>query len=277
MLIYAETLRPIKYTAFKFSGGEIQVKLDLNLPVCSEVTIEGNIESSDDLMEVLMLADALRRSYKEIDYRREDLKIHLVCPYLPYARQDRVCDKGEALSLRVFCQIINAANFYSVTVWDAHSDVSLALLDRAYNVPPEVFVEQINLDPNTVLVAPDAGSIKKVAKVAKRLNLDFVRADKTRDVRTGDITDTVVYSNHVGNRDFLILDDLIDGGRSFQELAKKLRPLTYGHVYLYVTHGIFDKGFAPLREIDHIWCANPFKNVDLEDPIITHIGAPIHV
>jgi ribose-phosphate pyrophosphokinase len=61
-----------------------------------------------------------------------------------------------------------------------------------------------------------------------------------------------------GARDFLIVDDICDGGRTFIELAKVLRPLTSGQVKLYVTHGIFSAGFEALAGLDRIFVANPF-------------------
>ncbi|UUZ75448.1 hypothetical protein LP414_27415 [Polaromonas sp. P1(28)-13] len=100
---------------------------------------------------------------------------------------------------------------------------------------------------------------------------DVVRADKTRDTLTGKITGTAVYSQDVGNRDFLILDDICDGGRTFLELAKELRKLTTGKLYLYVSHGIFSQGCLHLaRHFERIYVANLVgvgKN-QINDPLL---------
>ncbi len=241
---------PVK--RFSFSGGESQVRIES--PPLDEAQITAHIRSSDDLMSLLLLTDAARRHGAE--------QIDLVMPYLPYARQDRVCAPGEALSLRVVCGLINAQNYATVQVWDAHSDVAIALLDRATSRHSASFLAAaFDSADTTVLVAPDAGAIKKVEACAKQHGLRSIRADKTRNAATGAIAGTVVYSDHIGSDDFLIVDDICDGGRTFVELAKKLRPLTDGAVNLYVTHGIFSQGTAVFDGIiDRVFVANPFPD-----------------
>lgn len=233
-----------------FSGGEVHVGLASRAPL--EATIEAHVRSSDNLMELLLITDALRRAGTKV--------IRLLMPYLPYARQDRVCSPGEAHSLRVFCDLINAQRYDSVEVWDVHSDVALALLDRCVHRTVTGFLQKA-LTPGrqTVLVAPDAGAIKKVAGLSASHAVPYVRADKSRNPKTGEITGTVVYTDHVGHADFLIVDDICDGGRTFIELAKALRPLTDGRVNLYVTHGIFSRGAAVFDGlIDNVFVANSF-------------------
>jgi ribose-phosphate pyrophosphokinase len=254
----------ILYTALKFSGGEIQVRFDG--AVSKDVIIDATLDSSDALMELFLLTDAIRR--RPVPPRA----IHLRAPYLPYARQDRVCSPGEALSLRVICDLINAQNYASVEVWDVHSNVALALLDNVRNVPAYAFLRNLkSMEHPPILVAPDKGAVERVLDVSKTTGATMVRADKVRNTATGEITDTVVYSGLVGDADFLIVDDICDGGRTFIELARKLRPLTAGKVMLYVTHGIFAKGVAVFDGlIDHIYCANIFPGVP-ESPILTKI------
>lgn len=251
--------------SFIFSGGEVQVKIPLvrddfyNQIGAYRITIRADLINSDRIMELFMLTDALRRQYPNA---RSDL----ICPYFPYARQDRVMNNGEALAVRVMATLINEQRYDSVEIWDAHSDVTLALLDRVDNIGQEKFVQHLyvtgTIGFNNVLVAPDAGAMKKITSVSKLTGLSMVRADKTRDVKTGEITGTVVYSDPIGDKDFLIVDDICDGGRTFIELAKVLRPLTEGKVKLYVTHGIFSKGLEVFDGlIDEIYCANIWPNV----------------
>jgi ribose-phosphate pyrophosphokinase len=246
----------IRYESLKFSGGEIQVKLLSPIEMSGDLIISAHLTSSDSIMELALLVDAINRIMGEYT------PMSLICPYLPYARQDRVCAKGEALSVRVVANIINSLNFVSVEVWDVHSDVALAVLNNVKNIPQTRFVSKINWN-NTILVAPDAGAIKKTMEAAKVMNLPMVKADKIRDVRDGSITGTVVHSDKVDDKNFLIIDDICDGGKTFTELAKVLRPLTTGNIWLYVTHGIFSKGLEVFDGlIDHIYTANPFPGVD---------------
>lgn len=246
---------PVPFDVVHFHGGEEHVRVaNTSWVMEDDLTITANLFTSAAVFELLLLTDAIRRS------GRPGTKVRLKMPYLPYARQDRVCAAGEALSLKVFCEIINAQNYASVQVWDVHSDVALALLDRAYNVHVAEFVERI-ARPGTVLVAPDAGAAKKIAECAKRLGLEFISASKVRDPSTGQITQTRVISDP-STADFLIVDDICDGGRTFTELAPKLRAITSGRVCLYVTHGIFSRGLGVFEGIiDHVFCANPFPNI----------------
>lgn len=261
----------LSHSSFVFKGGEVQVKIaDDQYPSRWDLDrffnfqIRAHIRNSDDIMALLLLTDAVRRKFGRLP-----IKVEL--PYIPYARQDRVCAPGEALSMKVFADLINAQGYDMVKVWDPHSDVATALIDNCEVVKQYTFVErtishQMNLyRTNLVLVSPDAGANKKVFESAQYSRIkDVVRADKIRDVTNGAILETKVYSEHVGDKDFLILDDICDGGRTFVELAKVLRPLTKGKIFLYVTHGIFSAGFDELRKhIDQIYTANSF--VDLKE------------
>lgn len=267
-------IRPT-YKVFKFSGGEIQIRFDeLDQYVKRDLkgaplTLEVNITSSDILMEVLLLTDALRRMGHKT--------LRLKSKYFPYARQDRVCYPGESLSLKVVCDIINSQNYEYVTIWDAHSDVTPALLNNVVNVPVEQLIPlSIFLDKDYILVSPDAGATKKVTNVAKRFSRPMVTAEKIRDTNTGDILSTRVRIpwEHCGARNFLIVDDICDGGRTFIELAKVLRETTTGKIDLYVTHGIFSQGFEVFNGlIDHIYTAN-LLNVSYTNPpgFVTVVG-----
>lgn len=257
-------IKDVDYKMFKFSGGELQVEVSPTNE--GHITIEASLVSSDDIMELMMVTDALRRVSPGIH-------LDLRCPYLPYARQDRVMNPGEALGIRVMCDLINSLQFERVEVWDVHSDVALALLNNATNCPPQMFAQMIPIwNTHPILVAPDAGAIKKVHAIAKDFGMEMVRADKSRSVVDGSITKTIVYSEHVGDRDFLIVDDICDGGRTFIELAKVLRPLTNGKIYLYVTHGIFSKGLGVFDGIiDQIYCPNVFPSVDANNPLLYRI------
>ncbi len=241
----------IPLRCFTFPGGEIQVRIEAPAGPAEQVTIRADLTDSDTLMALLLLTDAVRRHYG-------NPAIDLVCPYLPYARQDRVAYPGEALSAAVACRLLNREGYRSVEVWDAHSDVSLALLERVRNRPASDFAAAI-VTARDVVVAPDLGAAKRAAGCARLAGATLVHAEKTRSTDTGAITGTVVHSGPVGERDFLIVDDICDGGRTFTELAKVLRPLTAGQVKLYVTHGIFSAGFDALAaDIDRIYVANPF-------------------
>jgi len=231
-----------------FPGGEVHINaVDIDAERATRFTLTSNITSSDDIMELLMVTDAIRRQSGQTP-------IHLVMPYVPYARQDRVCNPGEALGIKVFCDLINAQNYASVTILDPHSDVTGALLDRVHIIDQTATVGQVLALPEfangVTLVSPDAGASKKVLKLAKAYGIkDVVFADKVRDTKTGEITSIEVRGFIPDSQPLLVVDDICDGGRTFIELAKALEleaPLN--PFYLYVTHGIFSKGTDTLLD-----------------------------
>jgi len=249
---------------FIFPGGELHLNTEEALAHADysesgEYDIRADLHSANDIMELLLFVNAIRAAKPRI-------KLHLLLPYLPYARQDRIANRGEPLSIKVMCDLINYCNFEEVEVWDCHSDVGLALLDNVVHVPVwDILDDFIPLHlPGSVLVSPDAGASKKTMKIAQKYNLGILQASKVRDTKTGNITGTTVDFPHYEkvDKDFIVVDDICDGGRTFLELQKVLRPLTSGKLTLFVTHGIFSNGVKLFDGLyDEVYTANPWPEV----------------
>ena len=274
-LLQNERTVPVEF--FSFPGGERHVRIDTDyLPDWAECcTITKNITSSNDIMDVLLLTDAIRRYYEA------PFNVRLVCPYFPYARQDRVAMMGEPLSAAVMANLLNSQNYSSVEIWDPHSDVTRALIHNVRFIEAEDFLEG-HLSTNgwtPTLVAPDAGAAKRVAKIAMGAGLPYIQAEKKRDVKTGKITETVVHDLDKHEGPYLIVDDICDGGRTFIEISKYIKRL-HGYlnrkapeINLYITHGIFSQGIDVLREhFDSIYVANPFIKIP-EDGFVIQVHA----
>lgn len=215
-----------------------------------------------------MVKDSLERIASNIEGGCGKLPIELILPYLPYARQDRVCVKGEAFSLKVLGNFINSLNFDKVVILDPHSPVAEAVIDNVKVVTQldiifafKPFRERV-FNNECVFVSPDAGSNKKVSVLAQCFgHREFIRADKLRDLETGKIKETIVYADDLNGCDVVIADDICDGGRTFIELAKVLKNKNAGKIILYVTHGIFSQGFKVLFDggIDEIYTTDSFS------------------
>lgn len=234
--------------AFRFPGGEMQVTIPAGLrehaDAAREFRIHALLKSADDVMQLLLLTDALRRL-------NPAAPVHLDMPYVPYARQDRVCNPGEALGAAVFCKLINDQQYATVTIVEPHSDVTPALLQRVRVIDAAAFLKKALAAPafaqGVTLMAPDAGARKRVQSLAKTLGVADVRyAEKVRDPQTGRITETRV-PDDIPAQPVLVVDDICDGGRTFLELAAALGDKTRQPLYLYVTHGIFSKGLTELK------------------------------
>ncbi|WDS62137.1 ribose-phosphate pyrophosphokinase [Pseudomonas phage D6] len=212
-------------------------------------------------------------------------QITLDIGYMPYARQDRVCNPGEANSAKAFAHVINSLNVERVVLTDPHSDVMGSVVNNARIFSLNDLFRKYMLDyssderiipANTVLVAPDAGARKKVESLAKEFGFKgIVYANKVRNTRDGKILRTTVDSYVCGDevmdledlkdQHLLVVDDICDGGRTFTELAKVLKPYDLGILSLYVTHGIFSAGVNVLTDVfDKVYTMNTY-HVDLPE------------
>lgn len=252
------TLSCGSYTVMKFPSGEIQVTLTEVPSNNYSLTIFGSILSSDHLMELLQLRATLSKE----DYK----SIRFIMPYCAYSRQDRVCNPGEAFSLKIFANLINSCEFSLVNTYDNHSLVSTALINNCVDAQAhEIFRRSTWLDNTTLdleqynyFISPDAGANKKIQACSKEFNIPMLRADKLRDTTTGRILETIIYATpaQLDNSTVLIIDDICDGGRTFIELANAIHKISPTCVVnLYITHGFFSKGVEPLLSagINHIY------------------------
>jgi len=241
----------IKFERLRFNGGENHIKL--LSPVHRHVTIEAQLKNSDYVMELFLATDALRRAGAK--------EISLLCPYIPYGRQDRVMVSGEPLSIKVFTQLLNAQNYVAVYTLDNHSPVTTVLIDRCIEIDNTRLLKNVIIPAGAVLVSPDAGAYKKTCRIGNQFGMDVIQASKIRDVMTGKITGTQVAIDTLGGLDCYICDDICDGGRTFIELAKVLRKKACGHITLYVSHGIFSCGVGTLYKsgISVLYTTNCFR------------------
>lgn len=245
----------IQFETMTFSGGEPHIKILSELSVNDSVGITTRLTSFDDLGVLLLATDAIKRFYIE--------DIHCTIPYFPAARQDRIMVPGEALSVKVYADIINAQMYTTVTVFDAHSEVTPALLDNVYAVPNHHFVKEcLKNMKDLVLVSPDGGALKKIYKLSKYLGgVPVVECSKKRDVATGKLSGFKVYADSLEGKNCVVIDDICDGGGTFLGLADKLKEKGAENLSLIVSHGIFKRGTESILEkYNEIYTSNSFKD-----------------
>jgi ribose-phosphate pyrophosphokinase len=207
-------------------------------------------QNDTEIIELMMLCNSL----KEAGHTLKEL----IMPYVPYSRQDRISNKGEAFSLKVFAGIINRLGFGSVEITDAHSPVTTALINNCVEIPQEkVFKKVIANYGKHYLISPDGGALKKIYKSVNKSTIEVIECSKKRDTQTGKITGTVVHYNDFENSTCIIVDDICDGGRTFIEIAKVLKTKEAGKIILCVSHGFFTKGIEIFDNlIDEIYTKN---------------------
>ena len=251
--------KEIIFQNFTFSGGEPHIKINPDFDVNQAITITHRLNSFNDLGMLCVTVDALRRM---------DVKnINLFIPYFPAARQDRVMIKGEALSVKVYADIINSMQLNKVFVFDAHSEVTPALVNNCEVISNHTFIAAVikAIGNDVKLISPDGGALKKIYKVSEFLGgVEVVECSKSRDVKTGRLSGFKVYNDDLQGADCLIVDDICDGGGTFVGLAEELKNKNAGKLYLAVSHGIFNKGFAVLDCFEKIFTTNSFKDFEGE-------------
>ena len=260
----------INFKINRFPDGQQSVTLEINMSHLTAVhsggvQIKSRLNNFRDLELIVCATAALRNTGIK--------NIQLYTPYFMGARSDRRFTEGDANYLKqVICPIINSQKFESVTILDPHSDVLEACLDNFVKISNHDIVKQAltaidnknDAQDRIVLVSPDAGAYKKIFDVAQKFGINkIITATKVRDVRTGKILHTEIPTlDQHDDLQYVIIDDICDGGRTFLELAKAIhdsRPTA--KVYLVVTHGIFSNGFLELsKEIEKIYCSNSYSD-----------------
>lgn len=268
----------IKFEVSKFPDGQQQVKITK----CGEFFVQLNARLNN--FKDLELIICATKSLRELGVK----EIHLCTPYFLGSRSDRKFEEGSNNYLKdVICPIINSLKFQSVTVLDPHSDVLEACLDNfkkvynkklielsLFNIETGIYPGMLNKPEflnKFVLISPDAGANKKIFKIAEQISYkgDIITCSKSRE-ENGKLSRVNVPSGPIGSydKDFIIIDDICDGGATFINIAKEFRKsgLYTGKLYLIVTHGIFSKGFDELNKyFDGIYCTNSYRDIcDIE-------------
>ena len=174
----------------------------------------------------------------------------LFMPYLPYGRQDKEISNETTFALHPFLTILNNSHFTKVTTIDAHNKQIFESFTGFESLSPKPYiVEAIKKCAPDMLVYPDNGASIRYSRM-----LDHIPAlvmEKIRDPETGHISKIAPVSDLYpeGGRNFLIVDDICDGGMTFIMIAKLLREIGgASHVHLYTTHGIYSKGISVLKD-----------------------------
>ena len=258
-------LSDINFQYMVFPDGQPHVKIDprglAKMDKSSPVRILTRLRNTDDLFTVLLVKNTL--DYQEFQH----IELHVT--YLLAARMDRVMLDGEPFSLKVVAGILNQAGFRKIKVFDPHSEVTTALIDRSYGVTNHEFVKDALADyamrfpgEGVCLVSPDAGALKKIHKLAQALGIEaVVECMKERDVRTGALTHFKAMTDGLHGQTCFIIDDICDGGGTFAGTAKVLLEKGAGKVNLVVSHGIFSRG-PVIESISEIYTTSSYKQVD---------------
>ncbi len=252
-LVFPEKSDPV-FTISEFPDGQVNA----SSPVIysdESYRITSRMSSYKDLYKIKAVNQVLRDANVQ--------HVELYCPYVLAARSDRKFQEYQSFDLKLVAQDINFCKFDKVFVLDPHSDVLPALIENCD--PFDVLTGWLSWikNPthfweNKTLISPDAGAFKKLFKISEQLNVPLITGSKVRI--DGKID--VVFHGNVNGKECVIVDDICDGGRTFVQLASKLKDLGASKVILMVTHGIFSNGLT-LEGVDEIYTTNSYREFDL--------------
>ncbi len=236
-------VEPTKVEVSRFADGEIRIQIKENIRGCDVFIVQSTHPPADNLMELLLLIDAaLRASAK---------RITAVIPYFGYARQDRKDAPRVPISAKLVANLLQSAGAHRVLTCDLHSDQIQGFfdipVDNLYAFP--VFKEYLgNLPPESfTVVSPDVGGTNRARAFAKRLgNIPLALIDKRRP--SPNMAEVMNIIGEVERRNLLIVDDLIDTGKTVANGARVLKEKGAGSIWVCATHGLFSANAKELLE-----------------------------
>ena len=210
-----------------FPDGTCHVNID-----CDElepnVPITWLYDSDEEMVQLWFLVQHCR---DHEGYRRT-----LSIPFLCHSRQDRTKNATDVFTLKYFAQMINALHFDSVETFDAHSDVTSALINHIHVLSPAPLVKQLlsSLSLPSV-VFPDEGSM---ARYRGEIFVPAIYGIKQRNWESQKIEQLVLCgaTNDIEGKDALIVDDICGKGSTIYYMAKQLKERGANNIYVYVSH-----------------------------------------
>jgi ribose-phosphate pyrophosphokinase len=217
----------------RFSDGEIFVEIGENVRGKDVFVMQSTCSPvNDNLMELLIIMDALRRASAR--------RITAVMPYYGYARQDRKVAPRVPISAKLVADLITAAGARRVLTMDLHA----GQIQGFFNIPVDnlfaapVILEYIkeHFQNNLVMVSPDVGGVERARAFAKRLNAQIAIVDKRRERPNSSEVMNIV--GQVEGCTAVLLDDMVDTAGTLTKAAAALADQGARRTFACATHAV---------------------------------------
>jgi ribose-phosphate pyrophosphokinase len=220
----------------RFNDGEIFVEVFENVRGEDMFIIQSTSNpANDNLMELLIMADALRRSSAQ--------RITAVLPYFGYARQDRRTKARTPITAKLVANMLVGTGIERILTMDLHA----AQIQGFFDIPVDnlyaspVFALDIkhafrNQLDDLMIISPDVGGVARARELAKRLNAPLAIVDKRRE-KAGEISEMTVIGD-VKGKTCLIIDDICDTAGTLCKAAELLMENGANEVHAYISHGV---------------------------------------
>jgi ribose-phosphate pyrophosphokinase len=232
----------------RFADMEIFVEIQENVRGEDTFVVQStSFPANDHLMELLIMADALRRSSAR--------RITAVIPYFGYARQDRKSGSRTPISAKLVANLITRAGADRVLTVDLHAGQIQGFFDiptdNLFAAPVMVRDIKERLDvENVVVVSPDVGGVVRARALAKRIDASLAIVDKRRE-RAGE-SEVMNIIGEVSGRSCILVDDIVDSGGTLCNAADALLNEGATEVRAYITHGVLSGGAVARISASHL-------------------------
>ncbi len=218
----------------RFADGEIYIEINENIRGNSVFVVQSTSNpANDNLMELLLVVDALKRSSAK--------NITAVIPYYGYARQDRKVAPRTSISAKVVANLLTNAGASRVVTVDLHAGQIQGFfdmpVDNLFTTP--LFAKYIKKKfPNKKLicVSPDVGGVQRTRGLATRIKADLAIIDKRRPKPGQSQVMNII--GDVKGKTCIIVDDIIDSGGTIINAVSALKKEGAVDVYVFITHAV---------------------------------------
>lgn len=228
-------VRPVDARVERFNDGEVFVEVFENVRGEDMFILQSTSRpANDNLMELLIIADALRRSSAQ--------RITAVIPYFGYARQDRRMKARTPISAKLVANMLTGAGIERILTLDLHATQIQGFfdipVDNLYASP--VFALDVKSQfgdlSDVMVISPDVGGVSRARELAKRIGAPMAIVDKRRE-KAGEVAEMTVIGDVTGKR-CIIVDDICDTAGTLCKAAEVLLEHGATEVHSYITHGV---------------------------------------
>jgi len=228
-------------TVKKFSNGEINVKISESIRDEDVFIIQSGCDDvNDNLMELLILASACKGASAR--------RITAVIPCFPYARMDKKDKSRAPITAKLVANMLVVAGCDHVITMDLHASQIQGFfdipVDNLYCEPLMISYIKRNIPgwKDGIIVSPDAGGAKRVTAIADKLGLDFALIHKKRNTKIKDAPEKMeLLVGDVRDKVAILVDDMIDTGRTLGLAARTLHDNGAKAIYALVSHGLLSE------------------------------------
>ncbi|MBT5576813.1 MAG: ribose-phosphate diphosphokinase [Microbacteriaceae bacterium] len=233
-----------------FANGEIYARYGESVRGCDAFVIQSHTSPINEwLMEQLIMVDALKRASAK--------RITVVAPFYPYARQDKKGRGREPISARLVADLFKAAGADRIMSVDLHAAQIQGFfdgpVDHLFAMPVLLEHFQKQLDPSTLtVVSPDMGRVRVADIWSDKLGAPLAIIHKRRDPKVPNQVSVHEIVGEVEGRVCLLVDDLIDTGRTIAKAAEALKDAGATRVVVAATHVVFSDPAVEVLQSDFI-------------------------